>query len=332
MSPKRIFQVVLIIGLLTSLAISPSNSEPQKNLVIQSSRAAASRGYPTAASLANAVNPKHEKYGFRLTVQSGRNSDRNISEIKSGETIFAEVRQSRVYQAYTGQGQWKGQPQTDLCTVFNTHTEYITLIASAASGIKTIKDLDGRRVVVGRPGSDLQASVVDILAAVGTDYKKDLAAIDARPEAVPDLMQNGGIDAFFWPVEKLSRPLADLMSEAPQIFAVPLAADGIDALVAVNPFYEKTVVPLTINPRLSKTGKIEALGVKMSLIVSCGLPEDTVYRVTKETVEGLITLAKNNPTAPQMTVKAMLAEMPAPVHRGAMRYYRESGLRPSVRP
>ena len=332
MSPKSICRVALIIGLLTSLGISPSNSEPDKNWVIQSSRAAASRGEPTAASLANAINLKHEKHKFNITVQSGRNSDRNIREIRVDEPNFAEVRQSRAHKAFRGQGEWKGQAQTDLCSVFNTYPEYITLIASADSGIKTIANIAGRRVALGSPGSDLQASVVDILNAVGIDHKSDLAAIDARPEAVPALMQNGDIDAFFWPVEKLSRPLADLMSEAPPMIAVPIAAAGIDVLVAANPFYAKAVVPLTVNPRLSPTGEIEALGVKMSLIVSCGMPEETVYRVTKETVESLKALKKNNPTASKMTAKDMLEEMPTPVHPGAMTYYQESGLRPSVRP
>ena len=130
----------------------------------------------------------------------------------------------------------------------------------------------------------------------------------------------------------MSRPLAELMSGARKIRAVPIAAAEIDALVAADPFYEKAVVRLTLNTALSQTGLIEALGVKMSLVASCDMPEREVYRVTKATFERLEALRKINPTISLMSFEAMVKNLPSPVHPGAMTYYRESGLNPTLRP
>jgi TRAP-type uncharacterized transport system substrate-binding protein len=73
------------------------------------------------------------------------------------------------------------------------------------------------------------------------------------------------------------------------------------------------------------------LGFFLAIVVR-GMAEETVYRITKETVESLKAWRKSNPTTSKMTVKAMLEEMPAPVHPGAMTYSQASGLRPTVRP
>ena len=80
-----------------------------------------------------------------------------------------------IYQTYNGLAEWKGCPQTNLCSVFNTHAEHITLIASIRWGIKTILDIKDTRVGIGSPASDLHHNAIDILTAVGINYETDLS-------------------------------------------------------------------------------------------------------------------------------------------------------------
>jgi TRAP transporter TAXI family solute receptor len=327
-----IFHLALIIAALNPMGLSSSSAQPAKDLTLSSSRGAAGRYYPTAGSIAQAVNLKRKEYGFRITVKSRRSSVSVLNKVISGEIHFGEVQQSRIYQAYKGLADWKGRPQTDLCSVFNTHAEYITLIASVDSGIGTIRDLKGKRVGVGRPGSDLYDNAVDILAAVGINYKSDLSVVDDSLETVPDLLQDGDIDAFFWPVGKLSRPLADSMSGTKKVHLVAIAAPEIDALIAANPFYEKATVPMTLYPGIDDHGGVEALGVKMSIVTSCGMPDKTVHTIAKETFENFGPFEKKHLTASMMTKVAMIDGLPAPVHPGAMKYYKESGMDPLLRP
>ena len=327
-----ILNMILLIGTLNLMGLSSSTAEPETNLVILSSSAVGGLYYPTAGSIANAVNQKRNEYGFRITVKSRRSSVSTLNRIMSGEIYFGEAQQSRIYQAHKGLAEWKGSPQTDLCSVFNTHAESITLIASVESGIRTILDLRDKRIGIGSPGSDLHHNVINILTAVGIDYKTDLTVVDDRMEAVPDLLQDREIDAFFYPVGTLSRPFMDLISGTKKVRLVPIAAPGIDVLLAANPFYEKAMVPMTLYPGLDDHGGVEALGVKMSLITSCGIPDKTVYIVTKETFENFEPFEKRHPKASMMTGKGMIEGLPAPVHPGAMKYYKESGMDALLRP
>jgi len=227
---------------------------------------------------------------------------------------------------------WQDIPGTNLCSVFNTHAESITLVASVESGIRTLRDLKDKRLGIGSPGSDLYYNAIDILTAVGISYETDLAVADDRMEASPDLLRDGDIDAFFYRVGTLSRSFLDLVSGTKKVRLIPIAAPGIDALIAANPFYEKAVVPMTLYPGLDDHGGIEVLGVKTSLITSCGIPDKTVYIVTKETFENSEAFKKRHPSASMMTGKGMVEGLPSPVHPGAMKYYKESGMAAMLRP
>ncbi|MDX2441803.1 MAG: TAXI family TRAP transporter solute-binding subunit [Desulfobacterales bacterium] len=327
-----IIQMMIIISMLNLMGLSLSAADLEKNLIFLSSRSVASFYYPTAGTIANAVNFKRNDYGFRITVKSMRSSVSNLNGVMSGDVSFCEAQQSRIYQASKGLGDWKGHPLTGLCSVFNTHTEYITLIASAESGIKTIWDLKDKRVGIGSPDSDLHYNAIKILTAVGMNYTSDLSVADDRLEAIPDLLQDGNIDAFFYPVGKLSRSLANLISGTQKVHMVPMTSPGIDALIAANPFYEKATVPMKLYPGLDDNAGIEALGVKMSVISSCQTPNNTVYILTKEAFENFESFKKKHPASSMIARKAMLEGLPAPVHPGAMTYYKESEMDALLRP
>jgi TRAP transporter TAXI family solute receptor len=71
---------------------------------------------------------------------------------------------------------------------------------------------------------------------------------------------------------------------------------------------------------------VSTLGVKATLITSAAVPDDVVYRLTKEIFTNLDHFRKLVPAHWELTKKNMLEGLTAPVHPGAMRYYREAGL------
>ncbi len=63
-----------------------------------------------------------------------------------------------------------------------------------------------------------------------------------------------------------------------------------------------------------------------TLVTSSDVPDDVVYAVTKEVMENLDKLRKLHPALGSLTTKSMLEGLSAPIHNGAMRYYKEVGL------
>ncbi|GAI26355.1 unnamed protein product, partial [marine sediment metagenome] len=107
----------------------------------------------------------------------------------------------RQYQAYNGLAEWKEYgKQTDLRSLFSIHPESITLIASEKSDIREIKDLKGKRVNLGNPGSGYLQNSKDVLKAVGLAEDRDLSAEYVKAVEAPGLLQDERIDAFFYTV------------------------------------------------------------------------------------------------------------------------------------
>jgi hypothetical protein len=118
----------------------------------------------------------------------------------------------------------------------------------------------------------------------------------------------------------------DLISGTKKVRLVSIAAPGIDSLIAAKPFYEKAMVPMTLYPGLENNDDVEALSVKTSLITTCEMPNRIVSIVTKVTLENYDNFKKRHPAASMMTKRAMLEDMIIPIHPGAMKYYKESGI------
>ena len=64
-----------------------------------------------------------------------------------------------------------------------------------------------------------------------------------------------------------------------------------------------------------------------TLVTSADVPEDVVYAITKEVFENLDAFKKLHPALANLTPQSMLDGLTAPIHPGAMKYYKEKGLK-----
>jgi TRAP transporter TAXI family solute receptor len=155
--------------------------------------------YPTGGAISRIVNAKKKEYKMRLTVESTGGSVYNVNAIMSGDLDFGIVQSDRQYQAINGLAEWKGKgPQKDIRAVFSIHPESITLLAGADTGIKALKDLKGKHVNIGNPGSGQRQNAIDALTAVGINIENDVKAEGLKAAEAPGVLLDGRIDAFFY--------------------------------------------------------------------------------------------------------------------------------------
>jgi len=128
------------------------------------------RYLPTGGAIAEIVNNKQEEYGFRFTAKPTSGSVFNINAIMAGDMEFGIAQSDRQYQAFNGLAEWKDKgAQKDLRSMFSIYTESVTLVASVDSGARTIKDLKGKRINIGKIGSGGRQNAIDALNTAGID-------------------------------------------------------------------------------------------------------------------------------------------------------------------
>jgi len=70
----------------------------------------------------------------------------------------------------------------------------------------------------------------------------------------------------------------------------------------------------------------------LNLLIFTKIKEHIVYAITKEVFENLEEFKKLHPAFSVLTRGNMLEGLSAPIHPGALRYYREAGLVKFIKP
>ncbi|MBL7217510.1 MAG: TAXI family TRAP transporter solute-binding subunit [Desulfobacteraceae bacterium] len=316
---------VICLGVMLTAGMQPSTVQAKTKFVTIGTGGITGVYYPTGGAISKIINKKRKEYGIRCTVESTGGSVFNVNAVMSGDLEFGIVQSDRQYQAWNGLAEWKNKgPQKDLRAVFSIHPESVTLVAAEDAGIKTIHDLKGKRVNIGNPGSGQRQNSIDALTSAGIDYKEDIIAEHVKAAEAPGLLQDGRIDAFFYTVGHPSGAIKEATAGRRKVRIIPVTT--IDTLLAKFPYYAPAAIPVKFYPGAANKQDISTFGVKATFVTSAKVPDDVVYAITKEVFENFDRFKKLHPAYEVLTKEGMLQGLSAPIHPGAMRYYKEAGL------
>ena len=322
MRKKLFFSVVLFASMMIFLV-----SAQARTFVTIGTGGITGVYYPTGGAIAKMVNKKKKEYGIRATVESTGGSVFNVNAVMNGDLEFGIVQSDRQYQAVNGLAEWKDKgPQKDLRAVFSIHPESVTLVAAVDSGIKTIQDVKGKKINIGNPGSGQRQNSIDALEAVGINYEKDIKAESIKASEAAGLLQDGRIDAFFYTVGHPAGAIKEATSGARKVTIVSISGPGIETMLTKSSYYLKGTIPVALYPGAINDQDIETFNVKATFVTSAKVPDNVVYAITKEVFDNFEEFKKLHPAYSVLTKENMLQGLSAPIHPGAMKYYKEAGL------
>lgn len=321
---KKLILIFIALSLMTLLFTACGEKKSKRNFVTIGTGGVTGVYYPTGGAISKMLN--NGNYNIKATVESTGGSVYNINAVLTGDLDFGIAQSDRQYQAYKGLAEWeeKGK-QTDLRSIFSIHPESITLVASEKSGIKSAKDLIGKRVNLGNVGSGQLQNSKDIFDAFSIKEESVNAEYVKAVEA-PGLIQDERIDAFFYTLGHPSGAIKEATSGRVKVRIVALEGEEISKMIEKYPYYAESIIEIKNYPNAVNTEDIVSVGVKATLITSAKVKDDIVYAMTKEVFENLDEFKKLHPAYSILTKESMLKGLSAPIHKGALKYYREVGL------
>ena len=324
---KRLGILLLVVGLLWLAC-----AQGEATFVTIGTGGVTGVYYPTGGAISRMINNKFDTYKIKATVESTSGSVFNINAVMNGDLEFGVAQSDRQYQAYNGMAEWQESgPQRGLRSVFSVHPEAITLVASEESGIEDVTDLKGKRVNLGNPGSGQLQNSKDVLAALGID-EEEISAEYVKAVEAPGLLQDGRIDAFFYTVGHPAGNIKEATSGRLKVRIIPITGPAIESMIADRPYYAEALIPQDFYPAALNEEDIRTIGVKATFVTSSRVSVDVVYAITKEVFENLDDFRELHPAYKVLSESNMLRGLSAPIHPGALRYYRESGLIEHVDP
>ena len=322
---KRTLAAAVCAGFFLTLGVGAQVCQAKTTFVTIGTGGITGVYYPTGGAIANMVNAKKDQYGIRATVEATGGSVFNINGVLGGDLEFGIAQSDRQFQAYNGLSEWKDKgPQKDLRSVFSIYPEQITLLAAVDAKINTVADLKGKRVNLGDPGSGNRQNAIDVLEAAGLNYEKDLKAESIKASEAAALLQDEKIDAYFYTVGHPNGSFKEATAGTRKAKFVPITA--MDDLLKKTPYYAKSYIPYELYPTAENKENIDTIGVQATLITSAKVPDEVVYAITKEVFERLDDFKKLHPAYAIITKESMLQGLAAPIHPGAMKYFKEAGL------
>jgi hypothetical protein len=286
--------------------------------------------YPAGSVIAEMVNAKRAEHGVRATVESTRGSVFNLNAIAAGYLEFGLAQSDKQYQAVKGLNEWaqKG-PQQELRSVFSLHHESVNLVAAVDSGIRALADLKGKRVNLGSPGSGQYQNALDALKAEGLNPNTDLTVEQFRIADAPRLLQDNRIDAFFCTLGHPNDTLTEAVSGPRKVRFIPITGLGIDSLISDRAYYIKTTIPVEKFYRGAEgSDRVDTFGVIATMNASSRVPDAVVYVIAKELFDNLDRFKTRHPAFAELSKQDMVRGLSAPIHPGAVKYFREKGLLP----
>ena len=280
--------------------------------------------YPYGGGLAKVLNENIA--GVRATAEVTAASVDNLKFLRDGQADIAFALADTVADAVAGRGAFDGAPVpvASLAVLYSNYTHVVTL---AQSGMTSVKDLRGKTVSTGSPGSGTEVIAFRVLRAAGLNPDTDLTRQGLGASESAGALKDGKIDAFFWSGGLPTAAIQDLAhSQGISLRLLPTA----DLVPALRAEFGELYFPLEIPTGAYRgiAAPVQVAGVANVLVVSRAMPEALAYDITRVMFEKQLELAAIHPEASKLSLQTATAGSPAPFHPGAMRYFRERGIQP----
>jgi len=279
--------------------------------------------YPTGGAICRMMNKERKTTGIRCSVESTGGSVYNVNTINANELDFGIAQSDTAYQAYHGEGKFQGKAVKGLRSVLAIYPELLAFVVKKSSGIKTLKDIKGKKLNVDIPGSGTRMTTDIVLEAFGIKHADLALANELKSSEGPTMLKDNKIDGYFG---VFGHPTANIKdaSNSVDIDLVPIEGAPIDALVAKYSYYAKGVISGSFYKGV--THDTPSIGVKAVLVTKDSIAEKIVYIVAKTILDNFEAFKKLHPAYKTITKASLLDGLAVPQHAGAIKAFKEAGL------
>lgn len=277
--------------------------------------------YPYGEGLAKILTANMP--GATVTTLETAGSVDNMKYIQSGKVQMGLSTVDSAYDAIQGFGAYTDSGKVPALALAVLYTSFVHIVASDASGIKSINDMKGKIISVGDSGSSTEGAADRILQAAGIDPKTEITRQNLSLADTTAAMSAGKVDAFFWIGGLPTKAISDM-------FTAGTKAHFIDASQYVEPLADKygSVYRTYTLPKdvYATAADVPGIGVGNILFVNENMPEGQAYQILTTIFAHLDEVHKLHPQAASLTLESAPVGSSIPFHPGAIKFYTEKGV------
>ena len=258
--------------------------------------------------------------GLQITQTPGAGIS-NVRGIDEGKAHIGFGNSSTTVDGLEGRAPYP-KKVTKVCQLANLYPQYWQVVALADAKVNSYADLKGKSLVTQPKGNTGELLTELVLKMNGLNYQS-LAKVNFNSynESV-GMMKDGHANVFTLGTTAPASAVMDLAS-ARDIKLIPVDDRIMGELKRMNPGYNKLIIKAGTYPKQDKD--VPVIGYSTHVVVACDLPEATVYQMAKIMAGNVAGMAAVVKSIEGMTPKDMALDIGVPFHKGAAKFYRETG-------
>lgn len=277
--------------------------------------------YQWAAGISDLVNRKVD--GVQMTAEGTKGYVANVRLMLNKDIESGFSNSKLAYEAYKAEGDYADIEPGQILSWMSIAPIVQHVVVLAGSDIQSLDDLKGKRVGMGQPGGTSMLDAEILLDAIGLVPGEDFKDFRVKLPAMVDMLGDGQIDAFMWNGSIPLPPIIKLKAKK-DIRFLPIPTAVSDAIRTKFAAYSEGDLPA--NTYANQPEAIPSYRLGNVLLIRADVPEEIVYQATKTVMENLDHMATVHPAWKRVSADSILGGFNAPLHPGALRYFREAGI------
>lgn len=283
--------------------------------------------YPAGGAICFFLNQTRRQHGIRCSVESTGGSISNLMSIREHDLDIGIVQSDWQYHDVKGSGKFSNLGKdTHLRALFSLYPEPFTVVARKDADIKTFSDLLGKRVNIGNPGSGQRATfevLRDLLGWKNSQFKQVTELVSGEQSRA--LCANK-IDAMIYMVGLPSGSVKEATTACDSRI-IPISDKIVNKMIRKYPYYRKAMIPGGMYKGTDKN--VHTFGVGATVVTSDALSNKVAYQLVKAVFSNFEAFKNMHPALANLKKSRMIKDfLTAPLHPGAIKYFKEVGLLP----
>lgn len=323
MKPLRVVITACCIAGITAAAVLNAGEgwAASKKLLAMGATQSSSSHYGYFVAVAKVINTRVPDVNISV-VETGASVD-NINRIKKGDLDLGMTTIHLQYQAYHGMGPWQDKPIKDQYVMWVYQPAPQNFVVREDSGVKTVYDLAKKPFNPGMRGSATEKTVEAILDALGIVPDFYRGGTEDTVAGIKDKRLVGYVKSGAG-VSTLDASSMDIATFTP-IRLLDFTPEDIKKVQAKYPYLSVINIPRGI---YKDAPAYKTFAMLIGTVVKKDLPEDLVYRMVKAAYDGMDEQVAAYPSIKGTDLaKLTLETCTVALHPGAVKYYKEIGLK-----
>jgi hypothetical protein len=320
---KNIYLVVAVCFIFSVIAFVLPTSTPAKKRIVFGGGPAGGT-FQVVANAVQTYGPIKDIEGFTVKAQSSAGSVENLRKTNSGKHQFSVVYSGHVYLGRNGMMKKDTKKYENVMAVSYLYGAPAQLVVKKGSGIKSTKDLIGKKVGVGNAGSGAFANCELFFTHMGIWDKIERNAMGYNDAA--QAFGNNQLDAF-WLFTAFPSGAVIQAAQTNDIELINVGKDAEDSgYFKKYPYFGKLSVPAGTYKGVDHD--TPSFFDSALWVANKDVPDDVVYDVLSRifTDKGLAHMVGQKKTFKAMKVKDGIKGIVTPLHPGAIKFWKEKGI------